>query len=166
MPFNSKRKMAMTIHKIPNAGTKQASFGKLNCPGASYFAIVKGAQDRLTKFVNASPLVERHADGHVSCVERAASSPETLQYNIADQTKQYNENGLRALLCVGRALTEMEWQTLQGPNMEAQDIYDVVLSSRCTLSLGSALVIGIRVRSRMRVASRGGRPCPPWRRRP
>jgi Ca2+-transporting ATPase len=130
VPFNSQRKMAMSVHKLAHAGTNGALFGKVSFPKHSYFVVVKGATDRLLPFITGAPVLKNKMDTYSTPMN--SSNLDALHESVRAAIEDYNQEGLRALLCLGRGLTQQEWDHLK--SQDGQAIFDAVLADKPIMS--------------------------------
>jgi magnesium-transporting ATPase (P-type) len=87
VPFSSERKMAMTVHKVPTPGQVCGVKFPKGYEGAQYFAVIKGAPDRIHKLM---PFVLSTDGSSVMMASARRSAPderniETCNGSLADQ---------------------------------------------------------------------------------
>jgi len=126
IPFSSSRKMASTVHKLPEVN----KFGKVDLSGEddvyTHAAVVKGAPDRLFPFVKY--MLYRSTEDSCLKVDWSAPMSHLELTEAKDVNGTFSEDALRVLAVCVRYLTDADVEELKKKG-DATDRLDYILGT-------------------------------------
>merc|ERR1719502_1863081 len=122
LPFSSKRKMMVTVHKIPSDGRFEAVQFHSSC---KYVAIVKGAPDVLLPRL--SGVLTWNSDGNFHVDDKEMGSADNKWFQ--DQNEAMSNSALRVLCVALRPLSEADFDLVLKAESDADERANLLLKA-------------------------------------